>query len=74
MLDASPDYVDCPDCGTSLAPHALERHRCDRRHRDDHAARTARVEASSFVAEFRAYLATPQGRFEVYYAARTRPG
>jgi hypothetical protein len=72
MLDPVPAYLDCPSCGTSVASHALERHRCDDRHCRDHSARIARAEALTFEVEFCRFLATPQGRFEVFYAARSR--
>lgn len=73
MLDPAPGYLDCPECGTSVSPLALERHRCDDRHRADHTGRIAETEAAGFEAEFRSFLATPQGRFAVFCAARS-PG
>ena len=72
MLDPAPGYLDCPECGTSVASLALDRHRCDDRHRRDHAKRVAGSEIGVFEAEFRSFLATPLGRFEVFYAARRR--
>ena len=72
MLDPAPGYLDCPSCGTSVAPAALGRHRCDDRHRDDHEQRIAVESAASLDRDFGAYLATPEGRFAEFYAARQR--
>jgi hypothetical protein len=59
-----PDGLDAGHCRS---------HRCDERHRQDHGGRLAASEADTFEAEFRLFLATPHGRFEVYYATRSRP-
>lgn len=72
MLDPAPGYLDCPECGTSVSPMNLGRHRCDERHRSDHTGRIAETEAAGFEAEFHRFLATPEGRFAVFYAARNR--
>ena len=72
MLDPVPGYLDCPECGTSVAPLALEQHRCDDRHRHDHVKRVAGSEIGAFETEFRFFLETPRGRFEVFYAERAR--
>jgi hypothetical protein len=73
MLDTGPGYLDCPECGTSVPLPTLEPHRCDERHRQDHGGRLAASEADAFAAEFGLFLATRHGRFEAYYAARSRP-
>lgn len=74
MLGGMDDYTSCPDCGTSvnLASLDSELHRCDGRHRDEHAIRLALSEVALFERELADYLASPQGRFELYYAARSR--
>jgi hypothetical protein len=68
MLDGVPGYADCPYCGTSLPLDARAPHRCDERHRSDHAV----AEGDDLELEFRRFLASPQGRFELFYAARSR--
>lgn len=74
MLGGASDYTSCPDCGTSVGSAILEAdlHRCDSRHRDEHVARLAFARSERFELDFRTYLATPQGRFAVFYAAHTR--
>jgi hypothetical protein len=74
MLGGTDDYTSCPDCGTSVGLESLgaQLHRCDHRHRDDHAERLALTELDMFERELGAYLNSPQGRFEMFYAARCR--
>lgn len=72
MLDPVPDYLDCPDCGTSVPRLSDAPHRCDDRHRRDHLDRATSDAAAAFEAEFARFLETPQGRFAVYDAERTR--
>lgn len=76
MLGGASDYARCPDCGTSVGHEILraELHRCDERHRNDHLAQLAVVEAEMFEWAWAEYLGSPQGRFEVFYATRSRPG
>lgn len=72
MLSPIPEYTSCPECGTSVGVDAVADHVCDERQRDDQLARTAAGEAASFELEFGRFLASPQGRFEVFYAQRRR--
>jgi hypothetical protein len=72
MLGDAPDYADCPECGTSIPLDGIRPHRCDERHRADRIAVFAVSEAESFELEFSGFLETPQGRFELFYAARER--
>lgn len=74
MLGGSFDYTSCPDCGTSVGLESLETelHRCDGRQRAEHAMSLAFAESEFFEGEWRRYLASPQGRFEVFCAARAR--
>jgi hypothetical protein len=74
MLGGPFDYTSCPSCGTSVAHESLSEqlHRCDERHRDEHMTRLALGECALFELELGEYLDTPQGRFELYYAARSR--
>jgi hypothetical protein len=76
MLGGTDDYTSCPDCGTSVNHESLvaELHRCDRRHRDEHVERVGLRALDLFERELGAYLSSPQGRFEVFYAARSRTG
>jgi hypothetical protein len=75
MLGGAFDYTSCPDCGTSVRLESLagELHRCDGHQRVEHVIRLAlAVEADIFEHQWRDYLDSPQGRFEVFYAARAR--
>lgn len=74
MLGGASDYTSCPACGTSVGHESLqtELHVCDERHRDDHDASLALAEAFLFDLEWSEYLDSPHGRFEMFYAARTR--
>jgi hypothetical protein len=76
MLGGSREYTRCPACGTSVGLESLETelHRCDGRHRTDHALWLALAEVDLFEGGWQEYLDSPRGRFEVFYAARTQPG
>jgi hypothetical protein len=47
-------------------------HRCDGRHRDENALHLALAEVALFERALGWYLDSPEGRFEAFYAARTR--
>jgi hypothetical protein len=74
MLDGRFNYTSCRDCGTSVGLDGLETalHRCDLRHRTEHGIALAVAELELFEPELHEYLDSPQGRFEVFYAARSR--
>jgi hypothetical protein len=72
MLDRVPAYLDCPACGTSVSADHLPAHTCDARHRRDQATRILAAAAGELEADIRAYLESPRGRFELFYAQRTR--
>jgi tRNA(Ile2) C34 agmatinyltransferase TiaS len=72
MLGDAPDYANCPECGTSVPVDGIRPHRCDERHRADRIVAIAVSAAEGFEQEFHRYLETPQGRFELFYAARDR--
>jgi hypothetical protein len=72
VLGNAPDYADCPECGTSVPLDGLRPHHCDERHLTARIAGLAAQAAEDFDLEFRRFLATPQGRFERFYAARDR--
>jgi len=74
MLGGASDYTSCPACGTSVGHESLqtELHVCDERQRDDYEASLALAEAFLFDLEWREYLDSPRGRFEAFYAARSR--
>jgi hypothetical protein len=74
MLDPVPDYLNCLECGTSVSTDAIDSHACDDRHRREHHDRTAAAQVEELEADIRNFLQSPRGRFELYYAQRTRRG
>ncbi len=74
MLSRADDNLSCPDCGTSVSLERLEAalHRCDGRHKAANALQRALAEVQAFERALGRYLDSPQGRFEAFYAARTR--
>ncbi len=74
MSSSADDHLSCPDCGTSVNLESLEAalHRCDGRHRVENALHRALAEVQAFERALGSYLDSPEGRFEAFYAARTR--
>jgi hypothetical protein len=60
-----PAHMPCPDCGASVPREAGEQHICDEVQRTSY-------EADRFDNELDSWLASPSGRFAVYYAERER--
>jgi len=64
--------MPCPECGASLARDEREHHVCDGRRRLDFAVFQLRGEVGKFDEQFIAFLGTPRGRFEAWYASLHR--
>ena len=64
-------YLPCPDCGASLERRG-DVHECERERWLEFQLFQLRDEVDEFGAELVEYLASPQGRFELYYAERER--
>ena len=64
--------MPCDDCGASVARAEREQHRCDLERRLDYEVFQLRGEVDAFDEEFGVYLESPMGRFDAWYAARTR--
>jgi hypothetical protein len=64
-------YMPCPECGASLE-RIDDTHRCEQERRLDYQVFQLRAELDLFESELGAYLASPGGRFSVYYAERAR--
>ena len=64
-------HMPCPDCGASLE-RWVEAHECERERWLEFQLFQLRDEVDEFGAELVEYLASPQGRFELYYAERER--
>jgi hypothetical protein len=65
-------YVSCDACGTSLERHERDAHACDPERRLHFELFQLRDELDRFESELALYLASPRGRFEVWYAERRR--
>jgi hypothetical protein len=71
-LFGKPQHMPCEDCGLSLAREEAHEHVCDPERRLDYRMIQLRTEIERFGAELSAYLESPRGRFEVWWAARWR--
>jgi hypothetical protein len=67
-----PRFLPCPDCGAAVDCAAADDHVCEPERRLDFQLFRVRVELQHFEQELAEYLATPAGRFAVYYAERDR--
>jgi hypothetical protein len=67
-----PHYMPCVECGASVARTERELHGCSRERRLDFEIFQLREELEQFDEVFMAYLESPRGRFEVWYAAHHR--
>ena len=72
MFLSEPQHMPCDDCGASVARAEREQHRCDLERRLDYEVFQLRGEVDAFDEEFGVYLESPMGRFDAWYAARTR--
>ena len=64
-------FMPCPDCGASLDRHD-HTHECQRERWLEFQLFQLRDEIDKLEAELAEYLASPPGRFELYYAERER--
>lgn len=65
-------YMPCPECGESVERTEREGHVCERERWLDYRLFQLREEVEAFEAELGAFLETPRGRFELFYAERAR--
>ena len=73
MYGLGPLYTTCESCGAAYPVALANTHECAPGRWVDHQLFRLRDELERFEWEWRAYLASPRGRFEAWYAARTRP-
>jgi hypothetical protein len=67
------EFMPCEDCGASLARSERERHVCEEKRRLEYEFfRLSRSAIASFEEELGSFLATPEGRFELWYAEHDR--
>ena len=67
-----PAHMPCPDCGVSVPRGNGGSHACDAAQRTSYELFQLRIEADRFDTELTSWLASPSGRFAVYYAQRER--
>ena len=65
-------YVPCSDCGVAVARSEKHEHVCDRERLVDHQIFQLRDELAGLEDEIDAYLDSPRGRFESWWATRER--
>ena len=67
-----PSHMPCPECGASVARDEADLHECDAERLIDYRMFQLREEVTAFDAALRAYLDSPQGRFDQWLAERER--
>ena len=67
-----PAFMPCPDCGASVASAETDEHVCERERWLDYQLFVQRDEVGRFEDELAAYLDSPEGRFHLWDAARSR--
>ena len=67
-----PHHMPCVECGASVSRTERELHICGRERRLDFEVFQLREELEQFDEVLMAYLESPRGRFEVWYAAHHR--
>jgi hypothetical protein len=67
-----PHHMPCLECGASVPRDEAELHACERERRLDFAIFQFRGEREQFDEQLAAYLDSPRGRFEAWYAAQRR--
>jgi hypothetical protein len=65
-------YMPCADCGASLERRESDAHECKLERRLDYELFGLREMIERFEDELAAYLGSPRGRFELWYAQRER--
>ena len=65
-------HLPCLECGASLPRAQLRTHVCEWHEWLDYQVLARRHELESFEQDLGAYLASPRGRFDLWYAARDR--
>lgn len=68
-----PQYIACSECGACVPRWEADEHVCDRERWLDYQLVRLRPEIARFETDFRDWLVTSEGRFEQYYAERSRP-
>jgi hypothetical protein len=67
-----PHFMPCPECGASVPAAELDEHVCAHDRWLDYQLFRLRAEVASFDVQLAAYLLSPEGQFEAFYAERER--
>jgi hypothetical protein len=67
-----PAFMPCPRCGASVARTRQDEHVCDEAQRTSYELLQILTETDRFDTELTSWLASPRGRFTVYYAEHQR--
>jgi hypothetical protein len=67
-----PRYMPCSDCGEAVERGSEDEHVCDRGRLLDYQVFQLHAEVEGIDKELDAFLETPRGRFELWWAARER--
>lgn len=67
-----PAYMPCPDCGASIQRGQEDEHVCEEERLLRYRMVQLRDEIARFDGDLAAYLNSPRGRFDIWYAARDR--
>ena len=67
-----PQYIACPECGACVPRWEADDHVCDQDRWLDYQLVRLRPDIARFEADFLGWLTTPEGRFEAFYAERSR--
>jgi hypothetical protein len=67
-----PAFMPCEQCGASLPVAARDEHICSEQRRLEYRLFQLRAEVEAFEAQLGAYLESPRGRYELWYAERER--
>ena len=68
-----PSFMPCADCGASVKREQLAEHECDAERKLDHQLFRLRPEIAHFDDALTAYLDSPAGQFDAWYAEHRRP-
>ena len=67
-----PAYMPCEECGASVPTRGADEHVCSEQRRLEYRLFQLRGERAAFEDQLAAYLESPQGLFERWYAERER--
>ena len=67
-----PRYMPCSECGAAVERAITEQHVCERGRLLDYQMFQLRDEVAAVESELSAYLDSPSGRFELWWAERER--